>query len=422
MKSIWIINHYATNMAKNKNGRHYNFAKLLQEKGYDVKVIAASTFHNSKDSFTIPEKSRFIVDQSSGVPFIFIKTPQYSSNGFDRIKNMYKFYRNLIRSSKTLVKEHGNPDIIYASSPHPLTLIAGNKLSKKYNAKSICEVRDLWPEAIFAFSKLKEKSLIGRLLLNREKWIYKKADALIFTKEGDTDYIKERRWDKNSGGSINLEKAHYINNGVDLASFKAFSKTNKVSDVDLENNAFNAVYVGAIRPVNNLEKLVSAAEHLDDSSIQILIYGDGSEREILEKLVKEKGLTNIQFKGRVDKNNIPYILKHSSLNLLNYSQNEYNWTRGNSSNKLFEYMASAKPILATIKMGYSIIDKYQCGYEIHDATGKEIADKITSIKNLPNHELEKLGNNAYEGAKDFDFLKLTEQLENVIHSVEQQRS
>jgi len=31
--------------------------------------------------------------------------------------------------------------------------------------------------------------------------------------------------------------------------------------------------------------------------------------------------------------------------MLNYSDKKYNWTRGNSSNKLFEYLASGKPVV-----------------------------------------------------------------------------
>ena len=41
MKEIWILNHYASATS----GRHYNFARLLNERGYSVKLFAASTVH-----------------------------------------------------------------------------------------------------------------------------------------------------------------------------------------------------------------------------------------------------------------------------------------------------------------------------------------------------------------------------------------
>src|SRR5690625_6806467 len=87
-------------------------------------------------------------------------------------------------------------------------------------------------------------------------------------------------------------------------------------------------------------------------------------------------------KGFVDKQFIPNILSKSSVNILNYSQTKYNWSRGNSSNKLFEYMASGKPIISTVKMGYSIIDKYRCGFELENSTPEELAATILKIKNI----------------------------------------
>ncbi len=79
--------------------------------------------------------------------------------------------------------------------------------------------------------------------------------------------------------------------------------------------------------------------------------------------VENENLDNVKMKGFVNKKYIPYILSKSSVNILNYSQTQYNWSRGNSSNKLFEYMASGKPMISTVKMGYSIIEKYKCGIE-----------------------------------------------------------
>ncbi|HBG01449.1 MAG TPA: glycosyltransferase WbuB, partial [Firmicutes bacterium] len=86
----------------------------------------------------------------------------------------------------------------------------------------------------FSFGKLREKSLIGRLLVRGEYWIYRNANALIFTKEGDVDYIKERKWDTDQGGAIDLRKCHYINNGVDLKSFDKCVTELPLGDPDLQ--------------------------------------------------------------------------------------------------------------------------------------------------------------------------------------------
>ena len=119
----------------------------------------------------------------------------------------------------------------------------------------------------------------------------------------------------------------------------------------------------------------------------------------------------------MNKTFVPYILSKSSVNLLNYSQTKYNWSRGNSSNKLFEYMASGKPIISTVKMGYSIIRKYNCGIELENGTPSQLADAIINLKNLNEEKYKLLGENAKEGSKDFDFEKLTRKLIQIIEKL-----
>lgn len=405
-------------MYKNRGGRHYWFAEKLIKQGYNVTVFCANTFHNKLESIDTGKK-KYSTDMVDGIPFVFVKTSIALGNGIDRVKNMSFFYFNLFPVAKEYSKINGKPDVILASSVHPLTMVAGIQIAKKLGIPCICEIRDLWPEAIFSFNKAKEKSLFGRGLTAGEHWIYKKADALIFTKEGDTDYIKEKKWDIEQGGDVNLKKCHYINNGVDIEAFEILAVKNKVDDTDLYSDKFNVVYVGAIRPVNNVGSLLDAALLLKDKKdIQLLIYGDGNQKEMLEKRVKEENITNVKLKGFVNKQLIPNILSKSSVNILNYSQTQYNWTRGNSSNKLFEYMASGKPIISTVKMGYSIIEKYKCGIELENSTPEELASAILQIKQSSEEQYNSLAHNAKKGAKDFDFKNLTSKLINVIESID----
>ena len=416
-KKIWLWNHYATDMYKNKGGRHYWFAENLIKEEYDATVFCANTYHN-KSEFIDTGKKKYATDVLNGIPFVFVKTTTALGNGLDRVKNMGLFYWNLFSVAKAYAKDHGKPDVIIASSVHPLTMVAGIQIAKKMNVPCICEIRDLWPEAIFSFNKARENSLLGKILVAGEHWIYKKADALIFTKEGDTDYIKEKKWDTGQSGDINLDKAHYINNGVDVEAFNKSINEKVIEDEDLESGKFNVVYVGAIRPVNNVGNILDTAKLLkDDKEIQFLIYGDGNQKEMLEKRVAEEGLDNVKMKGFVNKQFIPYILSKSSLNILNYSHTQYNWARGNSSNKLFEYMASGKPIISTVKMGYSIIEKYKCGIELENSSPEELAKAIVDIKNMSEEEYKKIGSNAKKGAEDFDFKILTSKLINVINRV-----
>lgn len=418
MKKIWIMNHYATDTYENKSGRHFWFAKKLLEQGYIPSIFCANTFLCKKGSIDL-KNSKYMVKKSDGITYIFVKTAESAGNGFSRLKNMFLFFINLFSAYKEYLKISEKPDIILASSVHPLTLVAGIKISKKLKIPCICEVRDLWPEAIFAFGKANPQSLLGKLLVLGEHWIYKKADALIFTKEGDTDYIKEKGWDSNSGGDIDMLKCHYINNGVDIQSFRANCRVHILDDAELSNTEmFNVVYTGMLNPVNNVDNLLNAAKLLImEKDIQFIIYGYGSELEALRLKVKNENITNVYLKGFVERKYIPYILSCSSVNILNYTQSKYNWTRGNSSNKLFEYMASGKPVISTVKTGYSIIERYHCGISLTQNTPEELSRVILKIKNLDPDEYQKMCDNAERGAEKFDFNKLIPKLTKVIDTL-----
>lgn len=418
IKKVWIWNHYATEMYRNSGGRHYWFARNLITRGYEVTVFCANTYHN-KTEFIDTGKRKFKLEAADNVPFLFVKTKPAVGNGFDRFKNILYFFKNLLGASKSYCKRSGKPDVILASSVHPLTMVAGILISKRLKVPCICEIRDLWPEAIFSFHMLKEKSLIGKILCAGEHWIYKRADALIFTKEGDVDYIKEKKWDIYHGGNIDLNKCHYINNGVDLEVFQKAKNEFVLEDEDLANSKFHVVYTGAIRPVNHVDGILDAAALLKDvTDIQFLIYGEGNQSPDLKERIAREDLFNVKMKGYVDKKYIPYILSKSSINLLNYSSTQYNWARGNSSNKLFEYMASGKPIISTVKMGYCIIEKYHAGLSLENSTAEEFAQAILKIYHMPKEQYDVMGANAMNGARDFDCNILTDRLEAVFRSLE----
>ncbi len=417
-KIIWYFHHYASQPSLTGLTRPYNFGQVLKDKGYHIIVFAASYLHFSNENL-IKDKKPFIVLEDNGVTFVYIKTPDYLGNGISRVKNMLVYYKNIFEVTKRFAKENGEPDIIIGSSPHPLAMVAGIKIAKIRNIPCICEVRDLWPEEIFLIGKSSEKSIIGRLMIAGENWIYKKADAIIFTKEGHTDYLKERGWDSEHGGNININKCWYINNGVNLNDYEKSLEQFILDDPDLHKQIFNIVYTGAIRTSNNVGNILDCAVLLKEhSDIQFLIYGGGDELDAIKKRVQNEKLTNVKIKGYVNRRFIPYILNHASVNILNYSNNLVNWSRGDSSNKLFEYLASGKPIISNVKMGYCLIERYKCGLTIDENTPKALADAILNIKNMNKNEYDQMSNNALIGVKEFDFNVLSNKLIQLINSLE----
>lgn len=417
-KKIWIMNHYATNMYFNEGGRHYWFAENLIKDGYEPTIFCANVRHNTDDIIDV--NGIYSKDIKDKIPFVFVKTSEYEGNGKSRILNMISFYKNLFPVSKKYIKDNLKPDVILASSVHPLTLVAGIKIAKKFGIPCICEVRDLWPESIIEFGSLKRNSIIAKLLYKGEKWIYRKADRLIFTIEGGSKYIVDQRWDSANHGAIDISKVRHINNGIDLGKFDRNIKENVYEDEDLENpDIFKVIYAGSIRKANNLQLIIDAAKYIkskDLGKVKILIFGDGDEKEALQKKCCDEVIDNVIFKGKVDKKYVPNILSKANINILNYSNHQI-WKYGGSQNKNFEYLASGKPIISTITMGYDIIEKYKAGISLKKQDPETIGEAIISILNMDKNSYEKMGQNARNAAHDYDFRVLTKNLIDIIENL-----
>ncbi len=163
MRRFWILNHYATTPKTGPMLRHFYFARCLKDKQTETTIFAANELHQTGDTVDTYGKP-YLRTEEEGVPFVFVKTSPYEGNGLSRVKNMLSFFFGLLRIAGRYAKIYGRPDVIMGSSAHPLTSIAGILLAKRFRVPAIVEVRDLWPEAIFSFGKVKMDSLLGRLL------------------------------------------------------------------------------------------------------------------------------------------------------------------------------------------------------------------------------------------------------------------
>ena len=406
-KTVWILNHYAGNMYVVGGGRHYYIAKYLKQSGYNPVVFCSNYDHFTHKNCVNSDRLWHEEQETrTNVPYVFVKTREYPDNGVKRILNMIDFYRGMMKTARQYADENGLPDIVYASSVHPLTLVAGIKIAKHFGIKCISEVRDLWPESIVAYStKWTRTNPLMRLLYAGEKWIYKKSDYVIMTWPGGYDYIKEQGWDK----TVPEAKVFHISNGVDLESNIKNTIEKPYSDNDLNESGIKSfVYTGSVRKVNNLGLLVSAAELLkqnQNTEARIVVFGDGDELESLKNEVMEKKLDNIVFKGRVPKQFVPSILIQCYASILHNSSTSLD-KYGQSQNKFFEYLAAGRPILMTYSVGHSVIKNYCCGIELEKQTPESIAEAIEQLCSLSEEKYRSYCDRATECSKMFDYKEL----------------
>lgn len=405
---VWIISYFAGGPSYCPRIPDYSLAKYLREHGYDALVFAGSALHNTDVNF-ITDGSTYREAMVDGVPFVYVHTRQYKSMKGESL-SFIDFYCNMMKCYKKFEK----PDLIMAAMPQPLSCLAGYHIAKKYHIPYITSIVDLWPLSIVEYADFSDNNLAIKAMYAYEKWLYKKSDELVFTWEGAYDYIIDKGWDK----QIPRSKFHYINIGVDLKEFYHNLDNYQIDDPDLQDDKFRVMYCGSVRTANDIGTVVSCAKTLNEDGykdkIRFIIYGDGPDRETLQKRCLDENISNVVFKGFIDKKYIPYVLSRSNLNVLNLKPAKTQ-KYGNSSNKLFEYLAAGNPVIANIDEGkYPIITKYNCGKVVKAGSSKEYAAGIEYFINLSSEEMEKYKTHAIETAKLFDTDEINRQWQEIM--------
>lgn len=386
------------------------YAHFLNNMGFNTLIFSASTIHNTNVNL-ITSNERYIIRKYDDLEFVHIKCSNYKKNGIERIINMQEFPRRF----KIISKEFLKPDAIVAdvncTNYKPIY-----NFCKTNKIKFIVEVRDLWPDSIVEYLGYSQNNPIIQFLYHREKEMYKLADSIVFSMEGGRQYIVDKKWDQQEhNGPIDLNKVHYINNGVDLEAFQYNIENNKLDDIDLDDSrTFKVVYVGSIRRVNNLDMIVDVAKEIqrENENVRFLIYGDGDERFSCQKRCRLENINNIFFKGKVEKKYIPYILSRCDLNLM-HGVSEKLGKYGLSLNKSFDYLASGHPILTDVKANYDYIIENGAGMAVLCSVD-EIKNGVLDFAEMDTDKLNQYGACAKKTAKKFDFKNLTNQLFEII--------
>lgn len=396
MATIWFVNkeaapskEFATHM------RTLRQAKFFQDKGYDVKVFCSAVVHNSK----IVHKFDGIWKEEihDDVPLVFVKCPEYGESFVKRVLSFIVFSVNMLR-----IKMESKPDIIVHESKTPFDILC-MRLAKKYKARYIVDIEDLWPFEFEQVGVISKKNPILKLFYRAQRYIYSKGEHVVISMEGGQDYVRERKWDKEQGGPIDINRVHYVNNGISLDEFKYNAQNYTVYDDELtDKDTFKVIYLGSIRLANNIDQLLDAAKYLqDEPKIKIMIYGDGPEREKLEQRCEKEHIDNVKFKAKwTELKYVPYVLSCADLHILNYGKN---WAPyGGSMNKMMMAFASGKPMICNADMPYSEINRHQLGVDKVFASPEEYAEAIKQIYHLSKGDYDAMCERVREVAKRYD--------------------
>ncbi len=115
----------------------------------------------------------------------------------------------------------------------------------------------------------------------------------------------------------------------------------------LAANARVAMFQGRLEPASNLHIVIEAWRHLSDLPLHLVLVGNGSLSGDLRALAAKAGLSErVHFHPHVARAELPDLTSGAAMGLIPYRPTCLN-TYYCTPNKLFEYLASEVPVVAT---------------------------------------------------------------------------
>jgi glycosyltransferase involved in cell wall biosynthesis len=312
--------------------------------------------------------------------------------------------------SKEVLERKKKYDIVWANDLP--TLYPASLIAKKLNAKLIYDSHEIYNETLNQFFipsyKNGAKNLIFKFMIytmrkhgvNQEKKLIKSTDLMFTVNHSIKKYFESKYGYNRVKVMMNLPIS--INHSqivpFDFCDYFKWSRNSTI-----------VLYQGALNSGRGLKLLINSFEHLENT-YKLVIIGDGILKKTLKEMVINQKLNfSIGFIDAVPLSELPKYTKGSDIgiNLLE----SFNLSKQLASpNKLFEYVHSCIPVVATNTIeNKDVFSKFQIGL-LCENNPVDIARKIQEVKT----QIKKFKNELIEARK---FYKWERQEQNIIDCI-----
>jgi glycosyltransferase involved in cell wall biosynthesis len=385
--NILLINHYAGSDLMGMEYRPFYLAREWVAGGHSVTLMAAHWSHLRGCQPAI--RADLEKTEEEGVTFRWLRTNHYHSNGAERVINMLTFVGKLRLYADRIAREQ-KPDVVICSSTYPLDVYPGARIAREAGARLIFEVHDLWPLTPILLGGYSPRHPYIRVLQHAEDYAYGNADMVVSILPNARSHMVER--------GLDPEKFVHIPNGVPVA------RTLREDDGELPNAVEELVarersrgrfligFAGGMNNSTAFETLLDAARLLSAAGVSFLIAGDGPGAGLLRERVAQLGLDNFHMLGRIPKSAMQKFLSQADALAIPLYRNPL-YRFGISSNKLFDYMLAARPILQASNASNDLVTEAKCGLTVPAEDPAAFADAVLRLRALSEGERLCLGEN-----------------------------
>lgn len=363
---ILLINQYAGAPSLGMEYRPHWLALEWQRLGHQVLVVAGDHSHLRRVQ---PRPGRSTIE---GVDFLTLRTSGYTDNGPLRFANLLAFRAQLYARSRQLVA--WRPDVVIASSTHPMDVRPGLRIANKAGAIFVHEVHDLWPLTPRLLAGMSENHPMIRWMQREEDLACRKADLVVSLLPATLPYLQSR--------GLSADRWAHVPNGVPVEALESHVNP------QAQNEVFRVGYFGGHGKSNDLDVLLEVARLLQDDGIEFHLTGSGPQKPALQVLAG--GLPNVHFHDEVAPQEArERMAEMDALCIVGRADALYQ--HGISMNKIFEYMAAGRPVIQALEAPESPVIAAGCGLQCSGNDAEAIARTVRSLADVDLGTREAMG-------------------------------
>lgn len=346
--------------------------RVMKNLGHEVEVVTAMPNHPTGRIFPEYRGRLYCREESHGVTVHRVWLYPSTGAGLRRMINYLSFAAMcliaLFRASR--------PDYVFVESPPLFLSVPGYLMARRWGAKMIFNVADLWPDSVRELGLMKNGFALS-LATRLEKWTYRVADHVNAVTEGIRSILIEKK-------RVPLSKILFLPNGVDTQLFRPRPADNELaSRLGLVGKRL-IVYAGTMGYAHGVEVAINAAAMLrDQTDIVFIFVGGGSEERKLKLLAENWGLRNVMFLGPVPPEDVVrlYSLAFAGLSTLR----NLPLFEGTRPSKIFPIMASGVPVIYSGSgEGARLIEAAHAGIVTPPEDSQALADTVRQLARNPD--------------------------------------
>lgn len=361
-------------------GIPHTLAEVLVARGHDVRVV---TGYPNYPNARLADGYRMRLHDVSTVAGVDVRRVPLAidrrRSALGRVVN----YLSFAISSTLVGRWVRNADVVYVYAT-PMTAAVGPSIWRViYRVPFVLHVQDLWPESVTQSAMAGGGAFRSIATIVLAPWLrslYRSAAAIV---------------------AISPSMRHeLIGRGADhgrtetVFNWATPEPTRSLDREDNPSDSVTVVYAGNFGEHQDLGTLVRAAKMVEDvSNLRIRLVGSGVEEGALRDLVRELGVSNLEFLGRVPPADMARVHQDSDFQVVILKDLQI--FRSTIPSKLQAALSAGKPVISSVPGDVTrLIDENGLGLTSDPEVPESLAAALRAAAALPAEERQAMSRRA----------------------------